>query len=176
MASEYTCDSYPKMPPEIRAPRLFYPVCSPRGKARHGLRAGVRLVPNPTRQASTARLCGTARRMGYEEGQLVRFFGSGNSFAQLPKAGWRRSSAYRPLLDLGTEEAAAMARVLIAASDDEAGPGGPMEEGIPETRFLRRLGPGVKIPFRDVSGARFPISPLCFEGFGAAWRLGMIRI
>ena len=47
---------------------------------------------------------------------------TGGSFAQLLKGGRWRSTAYRLFLDLGAEEAAAMAPMLIEASDDEAQP------------------------------------------------------
>ena len=85
--------------------------------------------------------------MGYEKagklgtrsllgGTARSILDSGGSFAQLHKAGRRHSSAYRPYLGLGAKQAAAMARVLIAASDDGAEPGGSRGERIPWSNYL----------------------------------------
>ena len=70
----------------------------------------------------------------------------------------------------GPEEAAAMARVIIEESGDNAGPGGPREEDVPFTYAPSVGGPGVKEPPGRVFGFRFPLFSLFVEGFFAAWR------
>ena len=69
---------------------------------------------------------------------------SEGSSAQLLKAGQWHSSAYRPHLDLGAEEAAAMVRVLIEVSDDEVEPGGPGGKGNSLVLLPKRLGSDAK--------------------------------
>ena len=44
---------------------------------------------------------------------------AGGSVTHLPRSGQWHSSAYQPHLDLGREEAIAMASVLVEGSDDE---------------------------------------------------------
>ena len=55
----------------------------------------------------------------FRRGAARAILEAGGSFSQLLRSGQWHSSAYQLYLDLGHEEAAAMASVLVEASDDE---------------------------------------------------------
>ena len=101
-----------------------------------------------TGQRFPARLRGIAHRLGREKagrqgkhalrrGAVRAILESGGSFARLLSAGQSHSSSFCLFLDLGAEEAAAMARVFTEASDDEAGTAGARGEGVPYTYPLQ---------------------------------------
>ena len=63
-----------------------------------------------------------ANRLGthsFRRGAARAILEAGGSFAQLLRSGQWHSSAYQLYLDLGHEEATAMASVLVEGSDDE---------------------------------------------------------
>ena len=55
----------------------------------------------------------------FRRGAARAILEAGGSFSQLLRSGQWRSSAYQLYLDLGHEEASAMASVLVEGSDDE---------------------------------------------------------
>ena len=81
---------------------------------------------------------------GIRRGVARAMLGWGGSSARLLEAGQWRSSAYRLFLDLGAEEGAAAARVLIESSDAE-GPGERALGGkqIPGYPRVRTSPPGI---------------------------------
>ena len=96
---------------------------------------GEKLFPNITGSTFVSSLRCMARQLGREKSERLgahsirrgaarAILDAGGTFAQLLKAGQWHSSAYRLYLDLGGEEAKAMASVLIEDSEDG-------DEGIP---------------------------------------------
>ena len=55
----------------------------------------------------------------FRRGAARAILEAGGPFSQLLRSGQWRSSAYQPYLDLGHEEASAMASALVVGSDDE---------------------------------------------------------
>ena len=142
MIKKYSCDCFPTRSVEIHVPQMFSPGFLRWGGVCRRVQASGRLLPNPTVQNFTARVRGAGPRIGYEKaeelgarslkgGAIWSILESGGSFAQLLRGGQWRSSTFRLFLDLGDSEGAAMARVIIEASDEEAEAGGPGGERTP---------------------------------------------
>ena len=96
---------------------------------------GEKLFPGITGSTFTHSLRSMARQFGWEKAEKLgtrsirrgaarAILAAGGTFAQLLRAGQWHSSAYRLYLDMGGEEAKAMASVLIEDSDegDEGAP------------------------------------------------------
>ena len=93
-----------------------------------GMLALERCAPQGTTRREIAPIFHRTSVTQKREGWGRRILESGSGVAQLLRAGQLHSSAYTLCLELGAEEAAATARALIEASNDEAGPGG-LQEG-----------------------------------------------
>ena len=161
-------DRYPTGSLGVRASQMFCPVCSLRERALRRVRAGERLFANLTGQGVSARMWGTPRNMGYEKAERLRarslrrgavrsILAPVGSLVQLLKAGQGHSSARRLLLDLGAKKAAAMARVLIEASDD----GGRTRGGRGKREFPRPIvyAFGIRSEGKRLGVRRIQISP-----------------
>ena len=135
MVRKCICRRYPEGSLEIHVPQLFCPVCSFWESMRRRVMTGEKLFPNITGSTFVSSLRCMARQLGWEKSERLgahsirrgaarAILDAGGTFAQLLKAGQWHSSAYRLYLDLGGEEAKAMASVLIEDSEDG-------DEGIP---------------------------------------------
>ena len=129
MVRKCICHKYPTGSLEIHVPQLFCPVCSFWENMRRRVMCGEKLFPGITGSTFTHSLRSMARQFGWEKAEKLgthsirrgaarAILAAGGTFAQLLRAGQWHSSAYRLYLDMGGEEAKAMASVLIEDSDE----------------------------------------------------------
>ena len=124
------CDEYASDSLELRIPQLLCPVCqlwpairqrAPVGGALFEGWAGKRVL-SELRYFAAGRERARAAKLGthsFRRGAARAILEAGGSFSQLLRSGQWHSSAYQLYLDLGHEEATAMASVLVENSDDE---------------------------------------------------------
>ena len=124
------CDEYASDSLELRIPQLLCPVCQLWPAIRQRAPAGGALfegwngkrVLSDLRDFAAGREWPRAAKLGtnsVRRGAARAMLEAGGSFPQLLRSGQWRSSAYQLFLDLGHEEASAMASVLVEGSDDE---------------------------------------------------------
>ena len=124
------CDEYAIDSLELHIPQLICPVRhlwpairqrAPVGGALFEGWAGKRVL-SELRYFAEGREWPRATKLGahsFRGGAARAILEAGGSFSQLLRSGQWRSSAYQLYLDLGHEEASAMASVLVEGSDDE---------------------------------------------------------
>ena len=124
------CDEYASDSLELHIPQLLCPVCqlwpairqrAPVGGALFEGWTGKRVL-SELRFFAEGRGWPRANKLGthsFRRGAARAILEAGGSFSQLLRSGQWHSSAYQLYLDLGHEEATAMASVLVEASDDE---------------------------------------------------------
>ena len=124
------CDEYADDSLELHIPQLLCPVCQLWPAIRQRASVGEALfegwagkrVLSDLRDFAMGREWPRATKLGthsFRRGAARAILEAGDSFSQLLRSGQWRSSAYQLYLDLGREEANAMASVLVEGSDDE---------------------------------------------------------
>ena len=130
MARACICEDYSPASLELHIPQLLCPVCQLWPAIRQRVPVGGALFEGWTgkrvlaelRYFAEGREWPRAARLGthsFRRGAARAILDAGGSFAQLLRSGQWHSSAYQLYLDLGHEEATAMASVLVEGSDDD---------------------------------------------------------
>ena len=115
---------------ELHVPELLRPACQLRPAIRQRTALGDPLFPgwagrgvlSGFRTFAEGRNWPRGEKLGtrsFRRGAARAILEAGGSFPQLLRSGQWRSSAYKLYLDLGREEASAMASVLVEGSGDE---------------------------------------------------------
>ena len=124
------CEEFAREPLELNVPRLLCPVCQLWPAIRQRAAVGAPLFPSwagkkalpELRAFSGARNWRRGDKLGTHSprrGAARAILEAGGSLPQLLRSGQWRSSAYQLNLDLGHEEARAMASVIAEGSGDE---------------------------------------------------------
>ena len=124
------CDEYTRDSLELHIPQLLCPARQLWTAIRQKTPVGEPLFPgwNGKRVLSELRDFAAGREwprggklgtLSFRRGAARAILEAGGSFSQLLRSGQWHSSAYQLYLDLGHEEASAMASVLAEGSDDE---------------------------------------------------------